>query len=183
MGKQRNPNPKIVTPKGERYPGSGRKVGTPNKVSVDARVLVSELVADADYQAKLRRDFTKRRVHPTIENMVWAYSLGKPNQNINVTAAIDVTARLETERRAFAALDVADLERLAAESQALVDKALTLARHRSIALTAPDIVVEADLPIVSAETLGNMAGSDNGSSVTQTEQPAETPTTPTNSDT
>ena len=42
--------------------------------------------------------------------------------------ALDVTGRFEEERRIFAQLDVRDLEQLAAESQALVDRAIALTR-------------------------------------------------------
>lgn len=120
--------PAIVTPKGERYPGSGRAKGTPNRVSVEVRALVSQLVTDPNYQHKLRQDFQRRRVHPTIEALVWNYHLGKPTQPVAVSGALglDVDVRLDEEKRIFAQLDIHDLEQLAAESQALVNRALAL---------------------------------------------------------
>ena len=116
--------------KGTRHPGAGRVRGQPNKISVEARVLASQLVNDTAYQFRLRQDFRRRRVHPTIESLIWAYHLGKPVAPIAVSGALalDVNARLEEERRVFASLDLADLEQLAAESQAMVDRAYQLAK-------------------------------------------------------
>ena len=117
-------------PKGSRPPNSGRVKGTPNRRSVAVRELVSQLMNDANYQFKLRQDFAKRKVHPSVEAMIWQFHLGRPKQTLDVTAMVDVNARLAEEMRVFATLDVADLEQLAAESQALVDRALRLSRAR-----------------------------------------------------
>ena len=122
--------PPPIWPKGTRPPNSGRKPGTPNRISVEVKQLVSQLVNDVAYQHQLRRDFRRRKVHPTIEALIWSYHLGRPTQPIAVTASVHVDARLDEERRVFAMLDVSDLEQLAAESQALVDRALALGRAR-----------------------------------------------------
>jgi hypothetical protein len=129
------------TPKGFRQPGSGRRKGQPNRVTIEARTLASQLVNDVNYQHKLRSDFARRRVHPTIEAMLWAYVIGKPTQPVAV-AQVDVAARLADECQVFAALDVADLELLAGESQRLVDRARQLSRARSAgdARPAPDVI-------------------------------------------
>jgi hypothetical protein len=156
---------KIITPKGQRYPGSGRVKGTPNKISVELKTLVNELVHDVAYQHQLRQDFRKRRVHPAIETLIWNHSIGKPAETIALTAAVSVNGRIEDERRAFALLDVAHMEELAAESQRLVDRAMTLAQLRTGRPQPPDIVVEALPDKGHAETLGKRAESDNGSSV------------------
>ena len=117
------------TPKGFRQPGSGRRPGQRNKISVEARQLARELVNNPVYQRRLRRDFERRKLHPTIEALVWQYHLGRPPQAVAVAGSmtVSVNARLEQERQAFAALDLADLEVLAAESQRLVDRAFQLA--------------------------------------------------------
>ena len=122
--------PPPIWPKGTRPPNSGRKKGVPNKISVEARTLASQLVNDVVYQTKLRDDFRRRKVHPTIEALIWSYHLGKPTQPIamNGSMALDVRARLDEERRVFASLDIHDLEQIAAESQALVDKAFAMVR-------------------------------------------------------
>jgi hypothetical protein len=157
-------------PKGTRYPGAGRAKGTPNRISVEARVLISELINNAQYQAKLRRDFTARKVHPTIESLVWTYHLGKPNQPITLSGglALDVNARLEEERRVFAQLDIHDLEQLAAESQALVNRAVALAKIAGNGEDQPlDVVVEAKPENLPSELLTNTSESYKRSSVNQ----------------
>jgi hypothetical protein len=175
---------KIITPKGSRYPGSGRPKGKPNPISVEVRALVGELVGNVNYQMKLRADFQARKVHPTIEALIWNYHLGKPRQDIQLAATIDmdVNARLTEEKRIFAQLDVRELETLAAESQALVDRAMALVKVRADAAIPQPVVVEPDLPIVSVETLGKVAGSDNTSYVNQPESLDDIPITPTDSE-
>lgn len=152
-------------PKGTRF-GKGRAKGTPNRVTVEARQLVSELVNDVDYQHKLRRDFRARKLHPTMESLVWAYHLGKPRQDVSVTASVDVHARLEEDRRIFAALDISDLEQLAAESQRLVDKAMALSKLRAGEETTPDTTDTTQPPTQShIETQAISPGSDKESYV------------------
>jgi hypothetical protein len=156
------------TPKGFRHPGSGRPKGMPNPVSVEARELVRQMVNDAQYQARLRRDFALRKLHPTIESLVWAYAIGKPRQDIQVTGNIDVSARLEHERRILLQLDVAELEQLAMESQQLIDRAEALATARNGGVLPQHLVVSGEngaAPESSAELLRNIAGSDNLGSV------------------
>lgn len=162
-------------PKGTRTPGSGRKRGTPNRRSVEARTLAAELVTDASYQLKLRKAFRSRRLHPTIESLVWQYHLGRPTQPIAVSGsmALDVSARVEEERRVFAALDLSDLEQLAAESQRLVDRAYELTRiAHSAGETAP-------LDVEPAESLAIPSESDKRDYVnlpTDSDADPETPT-------
>jgi hypothetical protein len=159
-----------IPAKGTRHPGAGRKKGTPNRISVEVRQLVGELVTNATYQAKLRRDFQARKVHPTIESMLWSYHLGKPTQPIEMSGsmAIDVNARLEEERRIFATLDIADLEQLAAESQALVNRAIELAQIAGNREADPlHVVVEAKGENPPSESLTNSAESYNARYVNQ----------------
>lgn len=151
-----------------RAPGPGRKKGVPNRISVEARQLASQLVTDVNYQSKLRADFRKRRVHPTIESLIWQYHLGRPLQSVAVSGsmALDVSTRLDDERMAFAALDLADLELLAAESQQLVNRAFQLAGIAQPGIGTPqDVVAESADSAESAELLGNSAVSDKVSSV------------------
>jgi len=134
--------------------------------------LASQLVNDVAYQTKLRIDFRRRRVHPTIEGLIWNYHLGKPTQPVAMSGsmALDVTGRLEEEKRIFAQLDVADLEVLAAESQRLVDRALALTRASRapvIDVTPQPVVIDAGSPDVEAETLAKQSGSDNEDYVNQ----------------
>lgn len=138
-------------PKGERIPGSGRKKGQPNLATVALKTLVEQLVNNPRYQARLRRDFEGRRVHPTIEALVWAHVVGKPVERVQLQADVSVSGRLAEEREAFALLEVRDMELLAAESQALVDRALMLARR---AKALPDVVVASDPVENLTESLG-----------------------------
>jgi hypothetical protein len=137
--------PPPVWPKDTRPANSGRAKGVPNRISVEVKQLVAQLVNDVAYQHKLRDDFRRRKVHPTVEAMIWSYHLGKPRQTIEMNATVDVNARLEEEKRIFATLDVADLEDLAAESQRLVDRALRLSRARIAgdSRPAPEVIESA----------------------------------------
>jgi hypothetical protein len=77
----------------------GRRKGTPNRRTIEARLRCSNLVQDIDYQTRLRRDFVRRRVHPSIESMVWAYHLGKPKEQVEMTGKFTMNQRLEAERQ------------------------------------------------------------------------------------
>ncbi len=119
----------FIRPKGSpKVPGSGRRRGTRNRRTVAAFALASELLNDADYQYRFRRDFTRRRVHPSIETLIWHYVAGKPKESIQMTGSIGFSERLAADRELFAKLDLAQLEELAAASQALVDRAMAMAR-------------------------------------------------------
>lgn len=69
-----------------RKPGTpksgGRKKGTPNKITVEVRAAANELVDNPKYRAKLQRDLVRRKVHPTIEQMLWHYGKGKPVERV-----------------------------------------------------------------------------------------------------
>jgi hypothetical protein len=167
------------TPKGFRQPGSGRQKGTPNPVSVEARQLVTEMVNNAAYQARLRRDFALRKLHPTIEALVWAYAIGKPRQDINLSGSVDVTAKWEAEKAILLQLDVAELEALQADSQALIDRARALAEARNGRELPQHLVVEVDVVETGAELLRKEAGSDNRGYGYLDAEPDQKPITPT----
>src|SRR3954462_2488947 len=128
-----------------RPPGSakigGRRKGTPNRRTIEARLLCSNLVQDIDYQTRLRRDFIRRRVHPSIESMVWAYHLGKPKEQVEMTGKFTMNQRLEAERQLIrSTLDPSELELLAEQSQRLLDDALARARAQQLTGTIIDAV-------------------------------------------
>jgi hypothetical protein len=156
-------------PGSPRTPGSGRKKGTPNRKSVEARALCSQLVNDARYQAKLRSDFVRRRLHPSIEQMLWNYHLGKPRESVTLTGELTINQRLQAEREVIrASFDVEVIEQLAAESQAMIDRAIALAK----ALPAPtseatpqDVAVQGEQGNLPSESLANTTASDNRYSV------------------
>ena len=139
--------PPPVWPKGTRPPNSGRVKGRPNRISVEVRTLMGQLLNDVSYQHRLRRDFRRRKVHPTIEALIWQYNMGKPVTPVAIQGSmvLDVAARLAEERRVYEQLDLADLEQLMAQSQALVDRALELSRARITAGSRPrPHVIESD---------------------------------------
>jgi len=119
-----------------RTPGSGRKKGTPNRRTVELRALITALLNDVDYQHRLRDDFRKRRVHPSTEVRVWEYIVGKPKEKIEVSADVTMNEKLATERELLRQLDLWQLEALAAESQALMDKALAMAKAQGLKTAA-----------------------------------------------
>jgi hypothetical protein len=129
--------------KGTRHPGAGRQTGTPNRITVELRTFASQLVNDAAYQHRLRRDFRLRRVHPAIESLIWHYQLGKPSQRIEVDARYEVSAKYEEDKRILASLDLPNLEQVLTESEALMDRARALSRARSVAAGPQSTTAEA----------------------------------------
>lgn len=141
-----SPNLRPFQPGQSRPPGSGRKKGTPNRPVVAIRELFDGMVHSAEYQYRLKRDFTRRHLHPSIEALVWAYLLGKPKESLEISGQVDVAQKLTNERELIrSTLDLSELEALAAESQATLDRALENARARRQTLALPqDIVVQAE---------------------------------------
>lgn len=147
--------PLIPPKKGERIPGSGRKRGTQNRASVEINTLFEQCIADPAYQRKLREDFRKRRVHPLTESVVWQYRAGKPASRLDINANVSVHHRFEVEAQLLRGMALPELEALAAESQALIDRAIERMQVHN-ALDAQ----------VSADSLRKDRESDKGSSVT-----------------
>jgi hypothetical protein len=127
-------------PRGKpRTPGSGRRRGTPNRKTVELRALMGVLAGDVDYQRRLISDFRRRRVHPTIEALVWAHVVGKPTDRVQLSADLRMNQRLDREVELFSRLSVEQMEEIAVESQALVDRliALTSANALTLDVLAP----------------------------------------------
>ena len=78
-----------------RTVGSGRKKGTLNRRTVEMRALMASLCDDVDYQHRLRADFRRRRVHPTIEALVWSHVVGKPVERVQLSADVTMNRKLE----------------------------------------------------------------------------------------
>ena len=89
---------------------------------------MTSLCHDVDYQYRLRADFRRRRVHPAIESLVWAHTVGKPAERVQLSADVTMNHKLDHERELFRKLSLEQLEELAAESQALVDKAMAMVK-------------------------------------------------------
>src|SRR5436190_22665863 len=96
-----------------RTPGSGRRKGSLNRRTVHMRELMASLCGDVDYQYRLRADFRRRRVHPTIEALVWAHAIGKPTERVQLSADIAMTQTLQKEVELFSRLSVQEMEEIA----------------------------------------------------------------------
>ena len=64
----------------------GRPAGTPNKASREVRAFCQRLLADADYRASLERRWRDGSLPPALEQMIWAYAIGRPPQSVDVTS-------------------------------------------------------------------------------------------------
>jgi hypothetical protein len=100
------------------------------------RELMTSLCHDVDYQYRLRADFRRRRVHPTIEALVWNHVVGKPAERLQLSADVAMNQKLNEERELFARLSVEDLEELARDSERLLAKARTMAQQQRVLPTA-----------------------------------------------
>jgi hypothetical protein len=65
--------------------GPGRPKGKPNKATEEVKALAASFVDDPDYRKKLLGDWKKRKVHPSIEAMIWHYAKGKPKDSLEIT--------------------------------------------------------------------------------------------------
>ena len=87
------------------------------------------LAGDVDYQYRLREDFRRRRVHPAVETLVWSHVIGKPTERVQLSADVTMSQKLEEERELFGRLSIQQMEEIAAESEALVDKVRMMAQR------------------------------------------------------
>jgi hypothetical protein len=81
-------------PKGYAKTG-GRKKGTRNHVSVEARAAATSIVDDPAYLATLHSRALTGDLPPAIEAMLWAYAKGKPVDRVEVSA--ELTVRTEED--------------------------------------------------------------------------------------
>ena len=154
-----------------RTPGSGRKRGTPNRKTVELRALMGVLAGDVDYQHRLREDFRRRRVHPTVETLVWSHVIGKPTERVQLSADVTMNQKLEQERELFSRLTIEQMEEIAAASQALVDRVLAMAKANALtpaAATAPRA------PVDGGESYGEPAEQSTGTDVDRSGNGANT---------
>ena len=93
---------------------------------------MAALASDVSYQQKFREDFIKRRVHPTTEALVWAYAIGRPKDQIEMSAKVSMDDRLAADRELFARLSVEEMAEIAAESEALIAKVRMMAERRHV---------------------------------------------------
>ena len=65
----------------------GRKKGTPNKATADARAACALIVDDPTYRRNLLARAQRGELPPAVETMLWAYAHGKPTQALDVEIA------------------------------------------------------------------------------------------------
>jgi hypothetical protein len=93
-------------------------------------MLMGALAGDIDYQRKLSQDFRKRRLHASTEIRIWEYTIGRPKDEIALSANVTMNERLAAERDMLNQLDLKQLEALALESQRMMDRAFAGARAK-----------------------------------------------------
>ena len=59
------------------------------------------LVEDKDYRLKLRSDLCRRKVHPTIEAMLWHYAYGKPKDVVVLDGHFQMNAEIDAVRESL----------------------------------------------------------------------------------
>ena len=93
---------------------------------------------------------------------MWAHIVGKPTERVQLSADVTMSQKLDQERELFSKLSIEQLEELAAESQALVDKAMMMVKENALtsgAATAPRT------PVDSGESNGEPAEQSPGTDV------------------
>lgn len=62
----------------------GRKRGTPNKATREAKEFCASIIDDPTYQQNLRERAIKAELSPAVEVMLWHYARGVPKQTVAV---------------------------------------------------------------------------------------------------
>ena len=68
-------------------PGPGRKKGTLNKVTAEAKAACAAIVDDSTYRKKLMVRAKAGKLAPAVEAMLWHYAYGKPKSSSNAGSA------------------------------------------------------------------------------------------------
>lgn len=79
----------------------GRPRGVPNKVTIEARHAATALIDNPQYRERLGKDLIARRLHPSIEQMLWYYAKGKPVDRVEQGGPGDFRHQSEAELRAY----------------------------------------------------------------------------------
>jgi hypothetical protein len=74
--------------------GPGRKLGSLNRSSTEARVFAEKLVTDETYRQSLKERLLSGKLHPTIEVLMWHLYAGRPRQAIDLTSVAPSLAEL-----------------------------------------------------------------------------------------
>lgn len=82
------------------------------------KVAANALVDDPVYRKKLAADLRARRLHPTIESMLWYYAKGKPKETVESTNVVAVEQTADPKLQHLSddqLLELRDLYRRAAD--------------------------------------------------------------------
>ncbi len=71
----------------------GRRKGTSNKATAEAKEVCNRLVDDALYQTTLQRRLRAGKLSPAVECMLWHYAKGKPREELGVEGAVTLAWR------------------------------------------------------------------------------------------
>jgi len=63
----------------------GRRKGTPNKVTAEARAVCAAILDDPTYRTNLTARARAGTLAPAVEAMLWHYAFGKPKESLEVT--------------------------------------------------------------------------------------------------
>jgi len=63
----------------------GRRRGTPNKVTPEARAVCAAILDDPTYRTNLTARARAGTLAPAVEAMLWHYAFGKPKDSLDVT--------------------------------------------------------------------------------------------------
>lgn len=64
----------------------GRRPGTPNRVTLEAKAICNRLVDDPAYQKALLKRLRAGELHSAVETMLWYYAKGKPKERVEIGA-------------------------------------------------------------------------------------------------
>ena len=85
---------------------------------------------------------------------MWAHIVGKPTERVQLSADVTMSQKLDQERELFSKLSLEQLEELAAESQALVDKAMAMVKANAL---TPGDATATRAPVDGGESNGESA--------------------------
>src|SRR5262249_25204924 len=77
----------------------GRRKGTKNKIRVEGPEMAQKLVEDPIYLRRLKADIRKRKVHPQMEVVLWAYAFGRPVARVELGRVGDFSKLSDAELR------------------------------------------------------------------------------------
>lgn len=83
--------------KGKSGNPSGRKKGSPNKATAEAKDACAAIVDDSEYRRNLLEAARKRELAPAVETMLWHYAHGKPKEQVEHSMPDGIALRWESE--------------------------------------------------------------------------------------